>query len=301
MAVGPVAPNSWSNAFVWITADSSAVPQNFVSSTTAGNAPLYGSAKSASATPQQSTYSIPDPASTFVSGGLCQDARLISACMKVTYLGTMNASDGQFCFIKNVPLEQFLYSTAAGANPAGLLSVDRLFEMADSCGRLGLETHEVRYRDGGSDADKFIATEDAGVAIGSLSQVTPPLTGYITTVNQAVGFSNPNVIGFAFRGFSAGQLSKLSIEMYKNFEWRPAANVGVTAPAVTQLGTSKLAPAETFLDRFSPSWETMSGMATQSNLARLVQAAGTGYDAARSMGLGGIRAPRRRGMHRLEF
>lgn len=293
VSIGTGGPNSWSNAFVWITSNSSNVPDNEASTASAGNSQIYGSAKSASVVPMLTSYSIADPAAEFVSGGLCQDARLISACMKVTYLGTMNASDGQFCYIKNIPLQQFLYDTAAGSNPRGLMSVDRLFEMADSCGRLGLETHEVRYRDGGGDADKFIPGEDSGVAIGSITQTDPASPGYISFLNDAVGYSNPNVIGFAFRGFSAGQLSKLSIEMYKNFEWRPAANSGVTAPSATQLGVSKLAPAETWLDRFVPSWETMSGLATHSNLARLVQAAGTGYDAARSMGLGGTRAPRR--------
>lgn len=293
ISLGPGNPNSYSNAFVWLTTNSALVPENLATSTSAANPQIYGSSKSASATPQVSTYSIPDPANDFVVGGLCQDARLVSACMRVTYLGTMNASDGQFCFIKNLPMEQFLYSTAAGSNPTALLSVDRLFELADAASRLGLESHEVRYRDGGSDADRFIAGEDQGVGIGANAQATPPLTGYISGLNQAATVTNPNVIGFAFRGFTAGQLTKLSIELHKNIEWRPAANSGIGAPIVTQLGESKLAAAETFLDRYAPSWETMSGAATQANLSRLVQAAKTGYDVANSMGLGNSRGPHR--------
>ena len=234
---------------------------------------------------QNTAATIQDPASNFVDylalsavaplAATAKDARCLSACMRMRYTGTRSNASGEFCFIENLP----------GSDLMGR-SVDSLFATSTRSGRIGVATQEVVFRGDTSDNEVFrnggVRGDTAELADGDYSQaiannmLTIPgvNSGTFTTFtgNRAVG---PRLMGIAWRGIN--NQAPLSFEMYKNFEWRPANNLGLTESIPRAIGpnTDHHKAAIQFLDNTAGvSWST-----------RTLQAAGDAVSRAALSGL----------------
>jgi len=182
-------------------------------------------------------FSREDPALPLVNG-IARDARTLSACMRMAYLGSMQSAAGQVAFLENVPLTNMLDS-----------SVDELFRLATHVKRIGVGTHEIKFRP--SENSKFFSSfELANVLTQSQRDITSPLTlgsegSGETTVEDVRG---PRVFGFAWRG--TDDATNLAFEFIKNVEWRPRTDSGLpTIKPVAIHETSMVHHAERELDR----------------------------------------------------
>lgn len=201
-------------------------------------------------------FSLRDPALPLVNG-IARDARTLSACMRMAYLGAMQTAAGQVAFLENVPLTNVLSS-----------SVDELFRLATTVKRIGVGTHEIKFRP--SENSKFFSTfETANTTTQSQRDVSSPLTlgsegTGATTVEDIRG---PRVFGFAWRG--TDNATNIAFEFIKNVEWRPRTDSGL--PAIKPVAiheTSMVHHAERELDRkHGGSWSLNSLLSPAGQLA----------------------------------
>ena len=200
-------------------------------------------------------FSLLDPAATLLSGGLARDARTISACMKIGYIGRMQDAAGQLAVIENLPVEEVLRG----------LTVDELFALSSNVKRIGVGTHEVKFRPSES-SEYFRAIGAVGAtyadgephdsAIETGSNLVPAITK-VNAHNQGL-----RLFGFAWRGTGAPG-TNLTMEFVKNIEWRPASDSGLplTRPK-TMYAVAPVAAAEHALDSRHQGWsfsEVVSG------------------------------------------
>lgn len=203
-----------------------------------------------------SGFSRDDPALHLVNG-IARDARTLSACIRLAYLGSMQSAAGQVAFLENLPLTNVLGS-----------SVDELFRLATYVKRMGVGTHEVKFRP--SENSKFFSTfELSNTTTGSQRDVSSPLTlgspgSGVTTVEDIRG---PRVFGFAWRG--TDHATNLAFEFIKNVEWRPRTDSGLpTIKPVAIHETSMVHHAERELDRnLGSSWSLSSLMSPAGQIA----------------------------------
>jgi len=212
--------------------------------------------------------SFSDPAHFIVSAGLVQDARLLSACMRMTYTGRLDRSAGQVAFIENVPLVSLIGDEAKGPT----LSVDDLFRMSDSVQRIGVDTLEVVHRPDLELASVFHDTNDAGL-------FKKPGDTY-THLATSGEMTQPTVFGFAWRNLSTSAetpLANLTFDLTKNIEWRPKPLAGITVvtPKVTGPPGVLARTIET-LDRIDPSWSKRILDSASSLAGKVVTMAATG-------------------------
>jgi len=182
-------------------------------------------------------FSLPDPALQLVNG-IARDARTLSACMRVAYLGSMQSAAGQVAFLENVPLTNVLNC-----------DVDELFRLSTEVKRIGVGTHEVKFRP--SENSKFFSSyETANTTTQSQRDVSSPLTlGSAgtgeTTVEDVRGM---RVFGFAWRG--TDNATNIAFEFIKNVEWRPRIDSGLPTTKPVALHDSPMVHlAERELDR----------------------------------------------------
>lgn len=201
-------------------------------------------------------FSRDDPALPLVNG-IARDARTLGACIRLAYLGSMQSAAGQVAFLENVPLTNILGS-----------SVDELFRLATNVKRIGVGTHEVKFRP--SENSKFFSTfEQANTTTKSQRDVSSPLTlgspgSGETTVEDVRG---PRVFGFAWRG--TDDATNIAFEFIKNVEWRPRSDSGLpTIKPVAIHETSMVHHAERALDRkLGSSWSLSSLMSPGGQIA----------------------------------
>jgi len=206
-----------------------------VNVTNSVEAPAYCSADAAIVSPEG--FSLPDPALDLVKG-IARDARTLSACMRMAYLGSMQSAAGQVAFLENVPLTNVLETT-----------VDGLFRLATNVRRIGVGTHEVKFRP--SENSKFFSSfEGVQPTEGTQRDVNSPLVlgspgDGVTVVEDVRGM---RVFGFAWRG--TDDATNIAFEFIKNVEWRPRPNSGLpTVKPVALHETSMVHHAERELDR----------------------------------------------------
>jgi len=197
----------------------------------------------------ETTTCIPDPAFAFANTEIVEDARLISACIRLTYFGTMLDSSGQIGFLENVP-DSLVLTGGANGDPA---SVDELFRYTSNTHRLGLDTFEViaRPSDG---TPRFRDTAESPYALG-MHGVMP------TTISQTGKTMPSTLCGLVWR--SLDSKSRLVAEVTKNFEWRPAPISGLVMVHPQTKGKEKITAIHTIADRFKPGWATRIGGLTK--------------------------------------
>lgn len=185
-------------------------------------------------------HSFADPAFSFVSGDTCQDARTISACMRITYTGNTSDGRGIIAPLKNVPLTAVL-NGGSGGNPPSINDLLR-YSTAE---KRGTETQEVKWRPTPLDA-RFR---------DSRSSLIDPTAGSPTSISNQASADPPVGIGFVIYNVLA--MSEFSISTYKNIEWRPEPVSGLVSQTPTGVeNPTFLSKALTTLDRLAPNWQT---------------------------------------------
>lgn len=219
--------------------------------------PAFGQA---SGTVGGAGFSIVDPAATLLSNGLARDARTLSACMRMTYTGSMAAAAGQLAVIENFPVESLLEG----------ITVDQLFALSGNVSRIGVSSHEVKFRP--ADSSNYFRPLDDPVTVGTY----PEGTTHSAAIETGIAASSPTrvdghnqglrLFGFAWSGTS--DATALSFEFIKNIEWRPAADSGLPIQRPKTLHSiPPIEEAERALDRANPSWSISNMISEAGHIA----------------------------------
>lgn len=216
------------NTFMYLTSNSATPPFNNAGA-------VYGAATFQPPTAQNTAFHIGDPAGALVASDIVNDARVLSACMTITFLGKMIDSAGEVCFLSNLPITQLLEG-GVGSTP---VSIDELFNYSASKQRLGVETLEAVYRLNTGSSDKFRDESLRPFVIA----------GGIATVDPASESFAPRVFGFAWRGVNPD--SPISFDFVKNIEWRPEAVSGFAQAPIVNAGPGLLDAALKHADRLA--------------------------------------------------
>lgn len=277
------------NLFIWQSGDPGFKPLNtgeLASTYPTTNPPVYGLQRASTTAAWSSATAIPDPASGFVGGTVCEDARLLSSCIRVTYTGRQMDSAGLICPIRNISMSDFLVRNETTGTYSGRgLSVNDIFKLAPDQTRMGTEVHEIRSRDGDNEMDEWQTHNDPAAYPGTWLGATG---GTTSIMDPGVSPREPNVYGFAWRDVEASQFTKMYVELFKNFEWRPQTSAGISLPTEERSSVvSNVPKVLAHLDRVKRGWDiarpyVTAGMA----FAAEVQSANYG-GAALSIG-GGI-------------
>nr|UHS72283.1 MAG: hypothetical protein 2 [Tombusviridae sp.] len=219
------------NVFIFQSNSPSNAPTNTTAANSAFGAGLTTSTVTAS--------TIADPAYGFVNGATCRDARTVSACIRMDYLGAISSVSGQVAMVENLPMTDLLQS---------LPSVNNLFDYSTKSQRVSLDTSEIIYRSTQLGLDRFLAEADQALLVGA--------TGAVSTIAPDAERIEPVVFGFAFRGITAGELAKFNFEFVKNMEWRPQTGQGLSATTSMSTGVNMHSTAIAVLDHHAPGWTT---------------------------------------------
>jgi len=216
---------------------------------------------------------VADPAYAFLNGTTAADHRVISACIIVTYTGTVSNCSGELALIPNVP-SSVLLQGGAGSKPA---SVDDMFTHAPHYSRVSLEHTELKWHPGAR-RNAFHAANTGPIAY----------TGTAPSVqaNSISSAGDPGWVVLAWRGTPA---ASLKFTLTKVFEWRPEANVGFPSVVPTTLGSETLyTDAVRLLDTGDRDWWRRAGDKAGAMLQGLINgvfAASAPYNTAHA-GLG---------------
>jgi len=216
---------------------------------------------------------VADPAYAFLSGTTAADHRVVSACMIMTYTGSVSSCSGEVALIPNVPTAVLLQG-GAGSKPA---SVDDLFTHAPHYTRVSLEHTELKWHPGAR-RNAFHAYNTGPIAYTG--------TASSTQSNSLSQSGDPGWCIIAWRGAPA---SSLKFTLTKVFEWRPEANIGFPSVVPTTLESETLyTDAVRLLDRGDRDWWRRAGDRAGAMLQGLINgvfAAATPYNTA-TQGLG---------------
>lgn len=216
----------------------------------------------------------PDPASVLLSGDMVEDARCLSACMKMTYTGRMDASAGQVCFVENLPISDLLGSEEAhGDQGRRPMSVDDIFNLSNSVTRLGVDTVEAVHRAQPVHSKIFQNPNDSPYVLGH-DDATFWTPSYVDINADAFGH---HAFGIAWRSLDATTPANLSFELTKNIEWRPSSGSGFAhVPPVTLSSTDRMSEIQKRLDRDNPSWNKRIISSAGSMASSIMKTAFTG-------------------------
>lgn len=181
-----------------------------------------------------------DPAYNFVAGDVCQDARTLSACMKLSYAGSTSQAQGFVYPITNLSISTLLYGGTFDNPPTvqQMLAICTTNKRADGIA-------EVVWRPS-PEAFNF-RNEVDGVASCNATN-SPSVSSFVT------GYP-PMGIGFVFYGVN--NVSNFIIDCYKNVEWRSEPISGMTQVIPRGIDEpSILKQATNYLDRYAPGWQT---------------------------------------------
>jgi hypothetical protein len=225
-------PGNRSNVFVYTTPDPSVAPLNTVAQ------PFGGGAGSG----DPNGISLPVGASAFATSSTVADQRSIGACMRIEYIGRMDAASGQIALLTNLPAEALL------DNGSGTVSsVDALFNRAAKVTRFGADNFEVVYRPDTS-SNLFKTERDGVITVG-----TPAASSSVIT-SESLRFG-PRLIGFAWRKIPTAQ--DIILEFYQNIEWRPNTTSGFVSTLPKQIHSpGYMENVLKYLDDNYPGWQT---------------------------------------------
>lgn len=179
-----------------------------------------------------------DPAGEWVTNSACEDARTISACMRLMYTGTKDAQSGKLGVVTGLTKEMVC------ADLDDFVTVNELMRKAKSS-RFADDV-EVKWRPSES-SENFRAehhSEHAGIYIGA--SPTRTIFG-----DQCQGMA------IVWQNCVSG--TSLSLELHKAIEWRPklSSRMNSTVPrAVGQVNVADKALA--LLDSTLPGWQKES-------------------------------------------
>jgi len=220
-----------------------------------------------------------DPAAKFMDNAVARDARLISACMRLTNAGKLGDVSGQIGFVNNIPTaalaglqygsyktkEEWELDTAVMPPP----SVNQLFQVINETERLSIQTKEVIHKPTEvSVMETYKVTADAPllstVRYHDVNGTTFSAAGWYSSTDVAdpQTVSSPEAVtkmsaqelmfpgscfGFIWRNVDGG--TPLIFDLVKAFEWRANPQQGFAAVIPKQIGKSKVEEAQSILDR----------------------------------------------------
>lgn len=204
------------NLFEWNTEFPSENPRN-----TTGLP--YGSASTSASAGE--AFTLDDPAARLLESDIVADARVLSACMQMTYFGKLQDSAGEVGFISNLPVGEVLTGGIQG-QPA---SVDDLMAFVTNKHRLGVDTLENVYRPNELSSQHFRSKDDTLLNV--------PLQGQgPTTVSQSTETLSPRLFGFVWRNVEPN--AGLVFDFTKCIEWRAVPSSGLTQTPIHSIGPS---------------------------------------------------------------
>ncbi len=210
-----------------------------------------------------SASSINDPCYAFLSGAVAQDARMLSSCIRVNYLGKLSDITGQLAYVENLPVDDLI---------GKLPSPNMLFDYSTKTQRLSLDTMDLSYRNSAPGRERFTDT------FGNHAITVGPTGSVSSTANDATRFPS-TCFGFAWRGLTAGTGSALNFEFVKNIEWRPETGQGMTAMTATETspsGSELMGKTLSYLDSYFPGWTSHTYNAVASGVTSMAKAVFSG-------------------------
>lgn len=225
------------NIVGFCTAGTAQRPDNTIASPAYRGTTIFGSAADG--------FGIPDPANAFGASTTCQDSRVLSACVKLKYIGAMQSAAGEIAYLDNIPNELLLNSSGVDQPP----TVDMLFNYSRKCERFGVQDHEIKYRPEPIYAQRFERPGTGGVLVGVQASEATRFSGYERS-------HEPTWFGFAWRGLPANA-EQVIVEFTKNVEWRAEASLGIPAQLnYREHAEPPLEKALAELDRRNQHWST---------------------------------------------
>lgn len=185
---------------------------------------------------------VPDPAHAFVSGAVCDSARHLGSCLKMSYTGKMSDASGQISYLQNIPLDNLLREDGTAA------TVNQLFILSQDSRRMGVDTHSIVYQPLDPGMERFRTQNDGCIIQGDVN------TSVSEHADDAKVYT-PTGFGFAFRGIPAADLPNYVLEFHKNIEWKPATGQGMPiVPPAASASTSFIKSTVDKLNQIDPTW-----------------------------------------------
>jgi hypothetical protein len=145
----------------------------------------------------------------------------------------MSDTAGLVATVENLSLADFLRGSTQ------IPDIDELFALSTNVRRIGVETHEVKFRPGPT------SSHYRGYASTSSTAADPDaaLVGGVAATGPTVAYDHGqglSLFGFAWKGVPPGGIA---LSFIKNIEWRPAHGAGLTIPRPIAMHSTP--PAET--------------------------------------------------------
>lgn len=266
---GPLGPSNGYrsiNVVAWYSGDPNQSPAN---DGIAGYAGLFGMDNPAS-NPMTTATGIMDPTYTLVKENLVADARVLNACLKITYTGKMTDAAGEVGFIQNLPASAILGSQTGVDNMSTPSTVNEVMRYTNIRQRLGTDTLELVYELNELSSNHFRDTDDN--LFQQDDPVATPAKG--TRLSDPADALSPRLFGFVWRNTLPG--AGLSFEMTKSVEWRPAVGSGFTQVPIHTTGHSKVNDIKTTLSKLGDRALIRVANGAQSLSSKIAKAAFTG-------------------------
>ena len=220
---------SWTtqgNLFEWQHTSSSVAPSN------SGGFP-YGTCRDRVVDGTVTTLTLDDPAANLVRSDIVSDARVLGACMQMTYYGKMLDAAGEVGYISNLPVNELL-SGGAGGIP---ISVDDLLVYCNNKQRMGVDTLEAVYRPNELSSNHFRTNEQRLLGMDTPNPtIIPP---------EAATLS-PRCFGFVWRNVEPD--AGLVFDFTKSIEWRAEAGSGLSQTPIHTTGSSLVPSVNAIVD-----------------------------------------------------
>jgi hypothetical protein len=183
----------------------------------------------------------------------------------MTYSGALKDISGQIIPLQNIPLDNVLGDGVG----TPIATVNDLFILGGDSRRYEPLQHEVAYKPIDAGADRFRDGTDVCIVVGS------PGVAISVRGTDAKTF-HPTGFGFAFRGFTAGDVPLSNFELHKNIEWKTASNQGLPMTPAVVVGDDMHKRAIQWLDANIPNWWTITKQTMNSGLGMAATAAFAG-------------------------
>lgn len=200
----------------------------------------------------------PDAAAQFVASTTAADARILSACVRMTFFGNITQSQGEIAFVQDLPLTALI---AGGATNLPM-SVNEMFIFSGDSQRLGTDTLEHVFHPD-DDSHNFVDGKTGW----------HDSTGAQTVLSSDQRVKQSKAYGFVWRNTPVAPAQTYA--SIRNIEWRPEASLGIANPQTKVVGNSSLPAVLSALDRSGPSWTKRVLSSVVSGAGAVAQAAFT--------------------------
>jgi hypothetical protein len=189
--------------------------------------------------------------------------RIVSACMKVEYVGATVNAGGLIATLNNLDPDVLFAPTDSDADSQGV-SINELIARSTSTSRFDTDAFELQWRPNSTSPlhrEPYHSLIDVGQR--GLQRSTP--YGYVRTVNGGVVTNQqitstagrPALMGVAWSSLPNNN-NDIRIEITINTEYVPKPNSGMPAPQRKMEDTSSTwQDAVAWLDRNRPSWDSV--------------------------------------------